>query len=124
MQDQNAVSREIALAREILNTMPTVKANRIPIRSKSADLIEYRDDYIHVTGSKDTQVLHIEIFPPLTEARSNPIVYVDDNGRCYRNHGERIYFIVYAEKLLGKTDITRLYRYGEEKAEKIRSLIS
>lgn len=115
--------KEIRFAREILENLSTKKISNIPIRSNGKEFIEYKDDYIRVVGGVDTQALHVEIYPPLTEARSNPIIYVDDEGKCYRNHGERIHFIVYAEKLLGKIEVTNLYGSGVEKAAKIRSLI-
>lgn len=116
--------KEFLLAKEILEKLPTEKTSYIPIRSNGKEFVEYKDDYIKVTGGVDTKALHIEIYNPLTSARSNPIIYVDDEGNCYRNHGERIYFIVYAEKLLQKSEFTPLYGSGVERAEMIRALIA
>jgi hypothetical protein len=115
--------KELKLAREILATLPVKSASRIPLKSNAKNFTDYRDDYIHITGAMDSQALHVEVFPPLTEARSNPIIFVDDEGKCYRNHGERGYFILYAEKLLGKQDLTQVTGFGEERAKRVQALI-
>lgn len=115
--------KEFLFAKEILELQPTTDTRYIPLRSGGKSFREYKDEYITVIGGVDTQSLYVEIRQPLTEANSNPIIYVDDKGECYRNHGERIYFIIYAEALLKKAEITPLYGHGAAKAEMIRSLV-
>lgn len=120
----NQEQQEFVLAKEIIEKLATVKTTYIPLLgSKGKEFVKYEDDYIQIIAGVDTKAMHIEIYKPLTSASSNPIIYVDDEGNSYRNHGERIYFIVYAEALLGKTEITQLYGHGIERAEKIRALV-
>lgn len=119
----NLETKEFVLAREIIDNLATERTTYIPLRSNGREFLKYEDDYIQIIAGIDTKAMHIEINNPLTGASSNPIIYVDDEGNCYRNHGERIYFIVYAEALLGKTDVARLYGHGVERAEQIRALV-
>jgi hypothetical protein len=101
------VRKEFVLAHEIIEKLATQTTKYIPIVSKGKNFNKYEDNFIEIIAGIDTQAMHIELKDSLTGI-SNPIIYVDDQGKCYRNHGERIYFIVYAERLLEKIETTQV----------------
>jgi len=117
------MSYEIQLAREILATQKVIYTSYIPIDSDDKRFVQYKDDYIKIIAGERTKALHIEIYSPLTTAGSNPIIYVDDEGHCYRNHGERGYFIMYAERLLAKEITIGSYERNVEKQKEIDALL-
>lgn len=117
------MSYEIQLAREILATKFVQYIPYIHIDSEDTRFVRYKDDYIEIIAGEHTKALHIEIYSPLTTAGSNPIIYVNDEGHCYRNHGERGYFIMYAERLLDKEITIGAYERNIEKQKEIDALL-
>lgn len=115
---------EIQLAREILATQKVIYTSYIPIDSDDKKFVQYKDDYIKIIAGERTEALYVTIYNPLTSADSNPIIYVDDEGDCYRNHGERGYFIMYAERLLDKEITIGAYERNIEVQKKIDALLS
>jgi hypothetical protein len=111
----------IQLAREIIESKDTVIIDYTDIQSGDKEFLHYKDNFIEIIAGKNTKSLHIEIYNPLTRD-SNPITYVDDNGKCYRNHGESIYFVLYAERLLNKEITVTLNYLDKDMEEKINSL--
>lgn len=116
------MSYEIELAREIITQKETKTTEYIPIISGDNEFLKYKDTYIKVIAGNKTKALLVEIYHPLTTASSNPIIYVDDEGKCYRNHGERAYFIMYAERLLGKALTIGAIEQNKTKQEEIDAL--
>ena len=102
------------LAREILEKKETKDTNYIPLETKDNELVRYKDEYIEIIAGKNTKVMHITIYQPLAPTGSNPVIYVDDEGRCFREHGETGFFILYAERLLGK-EFSIAHRKTQEK---------
>jgi hypothetical protein len=110
---------EEQLARLILEKFPTEKELYYPSISKDNEFIKYEDSQISIVAAVNTKALCITIYPPLTEAQSNPITFIDDEGKCYRNHGERTSFNLYAENLLGLPRKTFFNEWSKEKEERI-----
>jgi len=118
------MSYEIDLAREIIEKKETTKTKYIDIQSQDTEFLLYKDDYIEIISAINTKSLHVRIYKPLTSGGSNPIIYVDDEGNCYRNHGERGRFIMYAERLLNKEITIGLYEHNISKQENIDKLFT
>ncbi len=114
----------IELAREIIKTKETTKSSYFELQSKDREFIQYMDKYIKIKIAKNTNALHIRIYAPLTSGESNPITYVNDDGNCYRNHGERISFILYAELLLGKERTMYFADWAKDKEQEIEKLFN
>lgn len=109
----------IELAREILEKKTVKKTNYIPIQTKDNEIIRYKDDYIEILAGKNTKVLHVTIYKPLAPTGSNPIIYVDDEGKCFRQHGETGYFVMYAERMLDRELTIGLNEHNVEKQKRI-----
>lgn len=112
---------EEELARQVLEKFSsrTVDTCFYPSTSKDQEFVKYEDDQIGIVAAKNTKAMCITIFPPLTDARSNPITFIDDEGRCYRNHGERSSFNLYVENLLGLQRKTFFNSWAKDREEKI-----
>lgn len=89
------------LAHEIINKFPVKELDSFPLESSDTTFLEYKNDHIEIIKAKNTHALYIRVFYPLTE-HYNSIIYVNDDGVCFRYHIESINFEAYAEKLLQK----------------------
>lgn len=112
----------IELAKEIIQKKETRKTSYIPIDSEDSEFLKYKDQYVEIIVGVDTKSMHIKLYKPLVSA-NNPIIFVDDKGKCYRSHGARAYFIMYAERLLGKEITIGKYEHNVSKQEEIDKLI-
>jgi hypothetical protein len=114
---------EVKLARSILQIKKAVPTRHFPSTSRDSEFIQYADDYIEILAAVNTKALRITIYKPLTTGESNPIIMIDDEGTCYRSHGEVSSFKVYAEKLLGLPRRTFFSEWAKDQEKKILELI-
>ncbi|WCK57128.1 hypothetical protein PP175_28480 (plasmid) [Aneurinibacillus sp. Ricciae_BoGa-3] len=84
------------MAKQIVNRCPTTEDDVFirEVNTEATSFRVYNDEAINIQVATDTNAMRVEIKEP----HHNPIIYVSDDGKFIRTHGESHYFLTHAKK--------------------------